>query len=392
MNVFFIASPQEALALKSIRQEIKIDICFAVSYRGYTDSAYFDLIKSILCLLGVEFECLVLYNHRICINENKFAKALLSSVQNKITLLRLKKLLQSTVKHDEHMCYYCQEKSPVLDILGKSKLYSIYNIDHSPSDGLHRQLKDNMGVNTSLYLSIQRLIENAGLFYRRGFNEVSSALGRQVFIWLVRLVVPSYCRDNLASAGYSWRLEAGQKLLSYRDIQLDIDIETSNIPYELKDTTVLLIDHPAQYKNVDYIKRDLEGMDLPVVYASMCRDHCLPQDIIIIKMHPYILQNAPKKEIREYVVSIKAELTKNNFCNVFELGEIVKETVHELLPIEALKEKLKIARFIGFYSSTMLLATCWDDVEVISDCRRSSAFRRLRHIERSHLQFRFFEF
>ena len=120
LNVFLIASPQEALAMKRIKEEKRIDACFAVCYKGYTDSAYYELVKEILLMSGVRFECIDLYNHRICINENRFLMALERTIRNKLRLSYLLRSLRKDQGRDKPFNFFCQEKSPLLDIAKRS--------------------------------------------------------------------------------------------------------------------------------------------------------------------------------------------------------------------------------------------------------------------------------
>ena len=392
LNVFLIASPQEALAMKRIKEEKRIDVCFAVCYVGYTDSTYYELVKEILHISGIRFECIDLYNHRICINENKFLEALRRTIRNRLRLSRLIKSLRNGCERDTSFNFFCQEKSPLLDITKRSSRDRYYNLDHSPSDGLKRITVIADSTRVPIHQILSSIKKRLRAYSVAGIEEASKAVARRAFILSVRLFVRNYCKDNLAKGGYSWNAKAGHERLSYRDLQLDISLKKAWTSWNQYKSTVLLIDHPAQYKNVDYIRRDLESLDLPSVYADLCRTHCKHEERVVIKTHPYILQNASEAEVQRYLEDIKSALRNKGFDQVVELGEIVETRIHGLLPIESLKECLNINRFLGFFSSTMMLASCWSDVEVISDCRYTSGFRKLRDLQRRYNEYGFIEY
>ena len=392
LNVFLVASPQEALAMKRIKEQQQVDFCFAVCYRGYTDSAYYELIKEILGMIGVKFKCIDLYNHRICINENRFLLALKRTILNRQRLSSLIRDLKTRRKEDEAFNFFCQEKSPLLDIPKRCEKDGFYNLDHSPSDGLNRGAGIVINHSDKRQARNNQFWKRAKAIYKTGVLEAVKAATRQVFILSVRIFIRSYCNDNLAGSGYSWRPRAEHQRLSYKDLQLEVRLSKADIGSSKQGSTVLLIDHPAQYKNVDYIRKDLESLDLPRVYADLCKTHCKPEERIVIKKHPYILQNASEQEVRIFVANIKRALSNAGYSQVVELGELVETDIHELLPIEALKECLGVKRFLGFFSSTMILATCWSDVEVISDCRYTRGFRRLRDTERFYMDYDFTEY
>ena len=392
LYVFLIASPQEALAMKRIKEEKRVDICFAVCYKDYTDSTYYELVKEILHISGVGFECIDLYNHRICINENRFLEALERTIRNRLRLSHLIKSLRDGHKDARCVNFFCQEKSPLLDIARRSSKYRYYNLDHSPSDGLKRITEVASSAREPIHQILSRIKKRLRTYSGAGIAEAGKAVARQAFILSVRIFMRNYCKDNLAKGGYSWSAKAGHKRLSYKDLQLDISLKDTWTSWNHHKSTVLLIDHPAQYKNVDYIRRDLESLDLPSVYADLCRSHCKPEERVVIKTHPYIFQNASEAEVKRYLEDIKRALRNEGFSHVVELGQIVETRIHGLLPIESLKECLSINRFLGFFSSTMMLSSCWSDVEVISDCRYTSGFRKLRDLERRYNEYGFTEY
>ena len=382
MQIFFVSSPQEAIALRLIKPDKSQSIIVVVSYYNTTDLTYSEVIRHILRTSGYEYLSLRLYMHRNSFNVNRPLRAIHETRSNiRIISDFSKKYLSGALYSRQHLIY-AQKDSPILDLIPRTKSFSVKTIcvDHAPADRLPRSTFGNPGI------AVRAMFSKGLTYLRHTPNSFFTKLFTMVLKRITSLYYPSYCGSG-PSAGYSWTPERNFHCLSYKDAQLTPKLK---LPKANSKACILLVDHPSLYKNVPNIQQDLSSLCMPKVYANMCHRHISHPKRILLKHHPNILQRMTSADLTEYNHQIVAEISRLlPFVEVFPISECFYDPIESLYPIETLIHVFNVDMVLGMYSSSMYLLQSFNDIEVISDCEESLSFRELRQRESSDLQFGF---
>ena len=382
MNLFFVSSPQEAIAITILKPSKRDSKFVVVSYANTTDRSYSDVIRHILNRGNYAYTDLLLYMHRNSFNLNKPFRAIYETFSNSASIaLHSNRHLSGTL-YSSKSVIYAQRFSPILDLIPRWKSQQLRTIciDHAPADRLPRSSSISTPTATIALLSksIQLLTKSPLILFIKLFSQII----RQLF----SLYYPHYVGPG-PSVGYSWTPEINFKTLSYKEAQI-YPLFTTTLP--MTESCILLVDHPSLYKDVPNIESDLSTLDLPLVYARMCHRHVTGVKRILIKHHPNILQRLSHVTLANYNKDIASQISHYlPTMEVHPLLDFFSDPIESLYPIETLVDAFNVKQAVGMYSSCMYLLQSFDGIQVISDCSYAASFRELRDRESIDLDLKY---
>ena len=399
LNIFFISSPQEALAVRRVRKDFQVDICYAVRYQGCTEGLYSNVIQSILYNQDIEFLDLSLRNHRIEVNSVRLIRAVKAIIWNLRSIRRVNSHIRETIGcsvkgHRPVVRFFAQKDSPIFDLMRYQGDIECINIDHCPSDAESREPLGGKHVQvrgSEVSRKMHYILFRDGVTIRNVLKVCrwsARGLCRYFFVKAVRTVYSDFCRKDIAGRGYSWIPAEAYSILDYKDLQVLVRLKDDG-RLVANGSCILLVEHISQYTNIYDLHEELGNKDMVSIYAQMCRDHCLTNELILLKLHPAVEEFASRSSIRLYTDSIISRLVEIGYNKVYLINEYIDDDLQSLYPIECLKECLNIKKVVGVYSSVMVNMSHYKDVKVISDCREISFFRDLRDRESRFMDFRF---
>ena len=382
MNVYFISSPQEAIAISLLSPCKTTSLFVVVSYKNTTDRAYTAVIGHILQRYNYKYINLKLYMHRNSFNLDKPFRAIAETLSNRLLIKRFSRCYLSGCLYDHNVVIYAQRYSPILDLIPRYQLPLVktFCLDHAPADRLPRatSMPVLLVYKEMLRKSITCFMQTPASFLLKAVSGLIKAF--------FSLYYPSYCGSGPAS-GYSWTPERDFICLSYKHAQIVPSVSQATT---IAESCVLLVDHPSLYRDVPNISQELSSLDLPLVYAALCRRHVSRVKRVLIKHHPNILQRISEEALNRYNHELSSQISNHlPSLEVYPLSDLFDDSVESLYPIETYISAFNVRQVLGMYSSCMYLLQSFDGLEVISDCLDVSSFRELRARESLDLDFQF---
>ena len=368
-NVFFISSTQEAVALRILSRSREVHTVVYVhtlTYENVDQSLEYDIITE-----GIKAKQVAKISRHLC--AANFPEASLAELlrQNKFNYLEISKLnanyFAGLLFEGSYHLYFNHHLS--LDTLYdlKSSPYSL--IAHSPAETISSLLRNKRKAALPSFFGLLKRYFHA-LFH----------ISARLKILLFKLLVE---RKNFrCDACYSWVPATGCQLLSYSAVSDDFKfaINEAALAQFPSKRTLLLIDHPSQYKKIPSFYASMRRIDFVLNYSLILERYACLDELIICKFHPSISSFMDKHQFKTYKDQLLAGFMERGFHHVIFFEDIVLPGFSSL-PVELFVDNLSLDKTIGTWSSTLLLEGLRDGKTIISDCTDLPCFASLRRMQ-----------
>lgn len=359
--IFLINSPQEAIAMMLIGEGREIENCILVSYIGYADGQYTENVLNILNTIQIKNLFRIdLYLHNLSIDKGNYFKSIIQIIINKYRISKFNKKYYEGKLYSKYYSFITQIDNPLIT-LSFVKEEKILMLEHSPTDSRARLLKSkNLDIletkkSTLNFISVLN-------FFRK--------IPKAIFIRMLYFIFPMHRKMPLINRGFSWiPHEDNFYLLDYKNFNANNGFKLKSIVNDWieRDVTVLLVDHQSEYATATYFN-EMKSVDFVEMYVDIVKRNVKRNEILLCKLHPYIVQNLPGYKIKEYQDELQFALHSQGYVNTFFLSDLLCEKWQHLVPVELIIVQLGVSKIIALYSSTLLIAAQWGGIRLISAC------------------------
>lgn len=380
-TIFIISSPQEAAGLLLLSKDLAVDYCILIKYIDYADKIYADITKRVLDEVNIKnLLILDLYLHNVSMNQGNIYLTFKQIYLNKLIINKFNKEKFHGDLFDNNYNFVAQFYSPILT-LGNYDLNKIYLMEHSPTDSRDRliRLKNKENIFNKKSLRLVGRVDLSSIKLQQLFLKVKKKILRAVVLTLF----PYMKELCYLKKGFSWvDYDDNFILMDYRNLKFNIEFSVLREGFYDEPKTLLLIEHKEAFIKVDALYKEMKEIDFVEMYADILKKHVGIDESIVCKLHPYVLQNANKLDVKNYSDRLKACFLSIGYKKVTFLDEILQGELTHLMPVEMLLRPLKVNKMVGLYSSAMLIVQHWDGMMVISDCSWIKYFGLLRSMDK----------
>lgn len=378
-----IVSPQEAVALVYVQKFYKIERVYLQSFVGYTNDRYTDIALNIL-KENVDAKVIKIKVRQLAFKSTDLKSLLMSYfsvISAYVSLRKIKTEIKKCIDEEGVVLGGCFH-SPLL-LMGDWQDKILF-IEHSPADQRERS-------SVTTQKSKKNLLKNKTR--KETTKKLTKSLLEYIFSFLVQAFFPLYFSGRANNKGFSWCEEGGDiKKLDYAYISKKV-FSNKMVAQDFQNDTVsnsaiLLVDHPAAFKEIPCMQEDLISLDLSRYYAEMLKSRVSVDDKIIIKIHPFAASRLSKSKMEAFKKKLRSRIRAVGFKYIFFFDEIVSPD-YSNYPVEIFFEGLNTSTVIGIYSSPMVMSGNWPNIRFISDCSAMPSFRKMRENDKLVFDFSF---
>jgi len=386
-TIFVVSCPQEAVGLLLIAKAELVEYCILVKYRDCTDGVYSEITKRILEEVNVKnMYVLSLYSHQVSMERGNIFSSINEVFCNKQIINKFNKIEFRGGLYKRNYNFVTPKDCPILT-LSRYDISKIYMLEHTPKDSAVRLAAlINKTKSKSLISEINVIIEKFSAIYQSKLSvtadkrtAIYKAIKVGVAFKIINIMFPHMKEMRCLDKGFSW-IHYGDKYIymDYRDLDFKIKYTRPNNEFDNVCKTIILIDHKESYKNSEDLYTEMKTIDFVEMYAKIIEKHVEINECIIIKFHPYVLQNANTLEVKEYSCAIKKKFASLGYHRVYSFEDLLPDLLFQLMPVEIFINIFKVNKIVGLWSSTHMIVQYWDGISVISDCTGVKVLRQYR--------------